>query len=166
MKNLKLTFLTLAFATFLVSCSKDGATGPAGANGATGATGNANVEIFTFNVDNSSWIADSANLQWSTDYTLPSSANVSGGVFLYIKDGGNWAALPHVDYGQTFEFGYDPTTRIVEVQSADATAMTMIPNPGPDTFRVVCIPPAGRIANPNLDYKNYNEIQSTFHLKK
>src|ERR1017187_5110284 len=131
MKNLKLTFLFFALTTLLFSCSKDGATGPAGANGATGATGatgNANVQIFTFNVDSSQWIADSANLQWGGLDTLPSTATVTGGVYLYLQDGSFWAALPHVEYGMTTEFEFDPTTKILNIQTADARGQAMISN--------------------------------------
>jgi hypothetical protein len=168
MKNFKFTFLIVALATLLFSCAKDGATGPAGTNGATGATGatgNANVEIFTFNIDSAQWLPDSANLQWGVLDTLPASANVTGGVYLYVQDVTFWAALPHVDYGMTTEFEFDPSTKILNIQSADARAQVMIANPGAKTFRAICIPPAGRMANPNLNYKNYDEVVKAFGIK-
>src|SRR5258706_1315309 len=151
--------ITIAFA----SCKK-GDTGPAGPNGATGATGNANVQSLTFNIDSTQWVADSAGLQWGATYTLPAATNLSGGVFLYVQDDNNWAALPHVDYGITLEFNYDPATKIVEVQSADARASVMIPNPPSMTFKVVIIPPAIARQNPNVNMGNYREVKAAFNL--
>ncbi len=151
--------ITIAFA----SCKK-GDTGPAGPTGATGTTGNANVWSSTFNIDSTQWVADSAGLQWGATYQLPAAASVSGGVFLYVQDDNNWAALPHVDYGITLEFNYDPATKIVEVQSADSHASVMIPNPPSMTFKVVTIPPAIARQNPNINMGNYREVKAAFNL--
>jgi hypothetical protein len=156
-KTFHLVFIVIAILLTSIGCKK-GDTGP------TGATGNANVQTYTFSVTNSSWVADSAGLQWSTDYTLPSSVNVSGAVLLYVQDSTSWAALPHVDYGVTVEFKYDPSTEIIEVQAADAKAAIMIDNPGPMTFRVVAIPPAMLEAKSTVNLKNYDAVKQTFNL--
>ena len=148
--------ITIAFA----SCKK-GDIGPAGP---TGATGNASVQTFTFTIDSTQWDGDTVNLQWGATYTLPASTNVNGGVFLYVQDDNNWAALPHVDYGITTEFAFDPTTKIVEVQEAAATGAFMIPNPSSMTFKAVTIPPAIARQNPNIDMGNYIQVRNTFNL--
>ena len=161
-KSILLVFI--AFALILTSngCKK-GDTGPAGP---TGATGNANVQTFNFSVTNASWNADTAGLQWSADYSLPTSANVSGAVLLYVQDGTSWAALPHVDYGVTLEYKFDPTAKSIEVQAADSKATIMIGNPGPMTFKVVTIPPPMRKANPNVNLKNYEDVRVAFSIKE
>jgi hypothetical protein len=60
MKKVKMFFAVIGFSAVLISCTKDGATGPAGANGATGpagpagsvgpqgVSGNANVVLYTY----------------------------------------------------------------------------------------------------------------------
>jgi hypothetical protein len=153
--------ITIAFA----SCKK-GDTGPAGATGATGATGNANVQALTFTIDSTAWVADTTSLEWSAEYSLPSATNVSGGVFLYVQDDNNWAALPHVDYGIAVGFAFDPSTKIIEVQEADAAATAMVPNPASTTFKVIIIPPAIARQNPNVDMGNYREVKAAFNLSK
>ncbi|MBI3502320.1 MAG: hypothetical protein HY063_11050 [Bacteroidetes bacterium] len=148
---------------FIFSCKK-GDTGPAGATGTAGAAGNANVQTYTFSVTSASWAADTVDQEWSSDYTLPSAANVSGAVLCYAQDGSNWSALPHVDYGVAFSFSYDPSTKIIEVVAADAKAASMVPNPGAMTFRVVTIPTAKVKANPTLNWKSYEEVKTKFNL--
>lgn len=162
-KSILIAFTVISVMLSVTGCKK-GDTGPTGPAGAAGAAGNANVQIFTFSVTANQWVADTVNKQWSSDYTLPSTAIVTGAVLLYAQDGSNWAALPHVDYGVTFEFGYDPTTKIIEVQAADATAATMTPNPGPMTFRVVTIPQAMSKSKLNINWKDYSAVQRVFNL--
>jgi len=160
MKKSILAFAIIALILTFNACKK----GDTGAMGPAGADGNANVKSYTFSLLSTDWVADSANLQWSADHTLPSTIDLSGAVLLYVQDGSNWAALPHVDYGVTFEFGFDPATKIIEIQAADATATTMTANPGPLTFKVVTIPSAAKRANPNINWKNYTEVKNTFNL--
>jgi hypothetical protein len=140
---------------------KKGDTGPAGP---TGPSGNTNVKAYNFSFTSTYWVADSANLQWGATYTLPSSADLSGAVLLYVKDDNNWAALPHVDYGITFEFGFDPAAKTIEIQAADATVLIMIANLGSMSFKVVTVPLATKRVNPNLNWENYKAVKSTFNL--
>ncbi len=122
------------------------------------------VQNYTFNIDSIQWEKDTANKQWSAVYTLPASANVSGAVVLYVQDDSNWAALPHVDYGITTEFGFNPVTKVVEVQAADAKAAILIPNPGAMSFKLITIPPALKKANPDLNFTNYKDVEKVFNL--
>ena len=139
-------------------CSKDD-TGPAGP------AGNANVKTYTYSVTNGDWIPDSVNRKWSADNMFPSSVDFTGAVLLYVQDGSNWAALPRVDNSVSFEYGFDLSTKIMEVQASDAKAAVMISNPGPMTFKMVTIPVVARQANPNIDLKNYNAVKAAFRLK-
>lgn len=160
--KIRILLVCMVIAGILTSIGcKKGDTGPAGP---AGAAGNANVQTYTYSVTSAQWVADAANLQWSVDYTLPAAAVLTGAVLLFIQDGSNWAALPHVDYGVTFEFGYDPTTKIIEVQSADAKAIKMIPNPGDMTFMVVTIPQLLMKTMSSVNLKNWPEVKKAFNL--
>jgi hypothetical protein len=129
-KRILLAFTTIVVIFTLIECQK----------GDIGPSGNANVKSYTYSVTSSQWTSDPAAKEWSTDYTLPALADVSGGVFLYSQDSISWSALPHVDYGVAFSFKFDPTKKTIEVVASDAKAATLVPNPGPMTFKVVTIP--------------------------
>ena len=129
-KNILLAFTIIVVIFTLIECQK----------GDMGLAGNANVKSYTFSVISSQWSSDPASKEWSTDYTLPSTADVSGGVFLYAQDSVSWSALPHVDYGVAYSFTYDPTKKTIEVVASDAMAAYLVPNPGAMTFKVVTIP--------------------------
>jgi hypothetical protein len=130
-KNILLLFTIIAAILTFNECKK-GDMGPAG---------NANVKSYTFDIKITDWTSDPTTNEWSADYTLP-TADLSGGVFLYAQDSVSWSALPHVDYGVAFSFGYDPTKKTIEIVAADAMAASLVPNPGPMTFKVVTIPEA------------------------
>lgn len=129
-KTILLAFAVIA-ATLIFNECKKGDTGPAG---------NANVQNYIFKVTSAQWAADSTNKEWSAELALPTTAKVNGGVFLYAQDGSNWSALPHVDYGVAYSFGYDPSKKTIEVVAADAMAAYMIAKPDSMTFKVVTIP--------------------------
>ena len=157
-KTIFLGFIITAIAFLLVGCSKDDA-GPAGP------AGNANVKTYTYSVTNADWIPDSVNHKWTADHTFASSVDFSGAVLLYVQDGSNWAALPRVNFGISFEYGFDLSTKIMEVQAADVMSMTLVANPGSMNFKVVTIPIVSRLANPNLDLKNYKAVKAAFNIK-
>ena len=162
-KTIFLTFAAVAVILTSNGCKKDDDTK---LNYVATGTNNNTVQTSTFTITAAQWVADSAGLQWGYLYTIPSGSNISGAVLLYLQDGTNWAALPHVDYGWTYEFEYDPTAKIMNVQIADAKASTLIPNPGDKTFRMVTIPPGARKAHPNVNWKNYEEVKKAFNLSE
>lgn len=160
MKIKILTVFTVIAGMLAFTGCKKGDTGPAGP------PGNANVQAYTFNVYASDWTANNVNKEWYVDLTLPAGADVSGAVLVYLQydSYSYWAALPHVDFGITFEYGFDPSTYVVEVQSQDAAYTSMIPNPGPVNFRVVTIPQAMSKSGSPVNWKNYAEVKKTFQL--
>ncbi len=164
-KTILLVFTAAAIILTSNGCKKDDDSNlqPSGNYVTTGSNNNT-VQSFTFDITSAMWSADSANLQWGAPYQLPTSLDMGGAVLLYAQDGSNWAALPHVDYGITYEFGYDPSAKIIEVQAADSRASVMIGNPGDMTFKVVCIPTRMCHNHPNVNFKNYYEVVKTFNL--
>jgi hypothetical protein len=155
-----------AFMTF--SCSKDGATGPAGANGING---NANVVgSLPFSTASSNWGALNGGTVWTasmTGQTAITQSVVDKGivsVFRKYTSGGvtEWSPLPdtNTNINISYNFGVGNITFY-----AQSTNGVVISNPGIITFRYVIITPSNKLANPNTNWKNYEEVKLALHLK-
>lgn len=142
------------------SCKK-GDPGPQGLPGTNGKDGNANVQSFSFTT--SAWIL--VGSYWYYDYNLPSGTNMNGGVFMYLQSGTTYAALPLTVNDEEYLYSYDTSAGQVEADVQSASGSTAISNPGFLGFKIVIIPPAQRLANPNVNYKNYEEVKAAFNLK-
>lgn len=141
------------------SCKKNKSTG-------------ANVKTKTFSVttwsnDGTSWYANHAN----SDIT--SEIQSSGTVDLFFSsDGGSrWQALPFTLYNGSsanYFWFYNYSTGNVQVGwTFNGVGLGADPNTKYGTtcmFKVVCISAATRAKNPDLDWKNYNEVKKRFHL--
>lgn len=155
MKTLKKTvMLTLIASVFLLfSCAKDGKDG---APGPAGPAGNANVKSQIFDVNSWNWSSNQTNL----NATIISNTIVnSGSVMVYMETSaysGVWAALPLSFSGTEVIYAYS------------ASNVNIVANPQPtslERFKVVAVASSARIANPNVDYTNYEEVKATFNLK-
>lgn len=175
MKNLfkKMTILSIAMLVF--GCSKDGATGATGANGINGANGangtNGNANVYgtnSFPVTSGNWTASSANTQWITVLNVPqiTQAIVDKGtvsVFWYISNtsGSGWYALP-ISFGNV-SVSYAMT--LGQVGIIYASSGGAITNPSGQTYRVVVISASNKIAHPNTNWNNYEEVKSVLKLR-
>lgn len=166
MKTKKLFAAALiSIGTLLISgCAKDGKDG---ATGAQGPQGNANVKSETFTI--SSWDYDSSfKLYKATilDFHITQEIADNGIVMVYLVSNGINNALPitiypNSTYSETFSYQYETSLVRIRVQDSDLTQPN---NPGIKTFRVVKVAPAGIIANPNINWKDYSEVQKEFNL--
>ncbi len=158
-----LVCFSIALLTFS-SCKKEG---PAGKDGEDG---NANVQ--SVQLINASWMW-SNSLYWSTSTwnnisILTSAVNNSGAVMLYEADGaGGWIAVPYsYNLGNNVTehhfYTYAAGTVTVYIEESDDSN----PNASGGTFKLVCIPSSARMANPDVDLNNYNEVKKAFHLKE
>jgi hypothetical protein len=174
MKKVKLLMLIIAVACLasLNSCKKEftgpaGPQGPAGTNGTNGTNGNANVHSTTFTA---SFTWDGANY-WriatiSNISILTSSIVNSGAVMIYLNENGTYAALPMtVSMGGNIveDVWFEYSTGQISIVTEDSD----LSDPGTSTlnFKLVCIDASARMANPNVDLKNYNEVKKAFKLK-
>lgn len=144
------------------SCKKDDDS----AYALKGSAGNANIYSTQYTV---TWTLQAPGYYCTMeDVNITQDIVDNGIVEVYMSNGSNgWIALPitiPVDssYSSTFTpvhylggvtvWAYDTDTQ----QSGD---------PGSTTFKIVCISAVARLANPNLDWNNYAEVQRTFNLK-
>jgi len=153
-----------ASAFIFTGCTK---TGPRGATGATGATGpqgpqgNANViPSAPFTV--SSWSASGATYTASFTSNDITSDIVDNGMVMVYKSYGTsgaprWSPLPDVDGNVSTVFDFYDGGFQIYVQTSDGS---MPPFPGSVTFRMVVVSSALRKANPNTDWKNYEQAMA------
>ena len=187
---MKKTFLKVAVvlltAVMTISCSKDGAMGPqgpagldgtngtngtngatgaTGANGTNGANGNANV-IGTNTITVTSWTSAVGGSLWSTSLSatgITQSIVDKGIVCVFIGDtSGAWTAMPYT-FGNA-SWCYSFGVGFINIYKTN-TNLAAIPNPGSQTFRVVIISASNRMANPNTNWKDYNQVKAVLHLQ-
>ncbi len=187
--NILFTTLIFAGASLLYSCSKDGETGPAGANGTNGingengtngANGITNVKRFNYTVVLTDWtIVSSSNIQVKLDCIGITQAILDSGMVLVYWDANN-SAPPN-----TPNFVPLPVPFFTNVKSRILTCSWQLNTNGlgqitinirdmdglsisiPSTiyFKAVVVSSHMRIANPNLNGDNYNEVKAALHLQ-
>ncbi len=181
---MKKTFLkvvvVLLTAVMTMSCSKDGAMGPQGnagldgingTNGMNGINGNANVlGSNSFSTITTNWASSGGGVIWTANLTGASSITqniVDKGIVsvfrMYTVNGATqWAPLPDTNINQNLSFSYGVGTISFLMQSTNGVA---IANPGAITLRYVVISPSNRMANPNTDWNDYNQVKAVLHLQ-
>ncbi|MFH0893729.1 MAG: hypothetical protein V2A54_04775 [Bacteroidota bacterium] len=167
-------FAALAIALLVGGCKKDddsmyqlkGDYQPKGNYQPAGNYGNANIVSNQFTV---TWTL-SAPAYYCTIYdgNITQSIVDNGSVEVYMSNGsGGWIALPYtMPMSSTYASTYTPVHYLggVTVWKYD-TDYTQASDPGTTTFKVVCVSYAGKIANPNLNWNDYNEVKNAFNLK-
>jgi hypothetical protein len=166
--------VVLLTAIMTISCSKDGATGPAGATGAAGTNGingNANVLGSTpFSTVSTNWTSLNSGTLWTANLTGATSITQNvvdkGIVSVFRKYTANgvteWSPLPDTNANVNISFNYGLGYITFYTQSTDFAA---IPNPGAITFRYVVITPSNKMANPNTNWNDYEQVKEVLHLQ-
>ena len=162
-KTIVLVFIVIAVMLTSNGCKKpkDGATGP---QGPAGTNGNANVIGSTLYTDSGSWRPIST-WGFSTEFTLGAITQAvvdKGVVMVYEELGTGWMALPYTYGIVSRSFSFDVGTIKIRIINTDLSNAT---NPGAIGYRFVVITSSNRIAHPNVNYKNYEEVKKTFNLQ-
>jgi hypothetical protein len=165
---MKKLILMLAAGSLILfnSCTKTGPQGPVGPQGPTGPTGpagqNGNANVIgsgkTFTVNN--WQYSTTNNYYYASFSDPdiTSDVVDGGIvemFRLYTSNNHWANLPDINGNTSIVFDFGLNAFTIYVQALDGSVPA---NPGSITFRDVVITPSQRQANPNTDWKNYNQV--------
>lgn len=175
MKILNTSMLIITLIISVTGCKKaetgpQGSAGQQGLTGATGVQGNANVNTNIFNVSPANWVQSShANTATFIDSNI-TQAIVDSGVVMVFKltpSHSTWTPLPFsitdftTNYIYNWTFFYSPNQIKFRVEES----LTIPPNPGNNTFKVVTISTSARNQNPAADWNNYEKIKSLFNLK-
>lgn len=165
MKQLLLTVFagTLLFAS---SCTKTGPQGPSGPAGPQGNTGNANViGSNPFTVYDWTWDATLGAFYAFFNYDAITSAVADGGMVMVYKQysDGNWTNLPETNGKTITYFVFKQGQYEIDVYNTDGTVPAY---PGTIVFRVVVIPSSLRLANPNANWKDYQQTMQIIEQAK
>lgn len=184
---MKKTFLSFAILAMilLVSCTKPGPIGPqgtagtngtngkdgtAGTNGTNGTDGtngiNGNANVIGTNtvaLNSGSWTASGSYFVATFSTTAITQAIVDkGAVMVYEQSASFWRALPYTS-GIVSKFFYFTLNSVsVVYQNTDGSQTT---NPGNQTYRIVAISSSVAMANPNVNWGNYEEVKTILNLK-
>ncbi|MBP6755283.1 MAG: hypothetical protein KA210_03985 [Bacteroidia bacterium] len=173
-KTIFKSVVILLTAITTLSCSEDGAMGPAGpagangTNGTNGTNGNANViGSTTVSVPPSNWInAGGTSTSWSTTLTSQAITQAivdKGSVSVFCQVGSTWLALPYSNPQNHYFFNYGFYLGAVEVNLTSQSGYTV--TPGTNVFRIVVISASNKLANPNTNWKDYNQVRAALHLQ-
>jgi hypothetical protein len=153
---------------FSLSCSEDGADGKDGINGVNG---NANVlGSQEFTTSSSNWGSILGGTVWTANLTGATSITqdvVNRGIVSVFRKYTNngvvqWAPLPDTNTNINISYQYGVGTITFLAQSTNAVAFS---NPGAITFRYVVVSPSNRMANPNTNWKDYNQVKAALNLR-
>jgi len=152
---------------------KDGINGK---DGATGATGNANVTSSN-TVTLNNWTEDfndgvnysfHSTVSWAS---ITQAIKDKGVVMAYADDGaGGWIALPYTDagddyYSMTVNFSFKVGSVDIIINGFDDITPYVASDWNGTVVRIVAIASSSRMAHPDVDLKNYNEVKKVFNLK-
>lgn len=162
-----LMLLVIASMTTILGCAKDGKDGLPGPQGPAGQNGNANVKNYSLTVSSWQWTYD--NLYERHYYRYSNSSNSQSVVYGYVMSGSGKQAIPYytcpswqcIQFDMaTYLFGSPP---YIEFQYTNYNSKTTAPT-SDSYFYLVIVPPTIRMANPNVDWTNYEEVKKTFNL--
>lgn len=158
MKKIHLILFAIASTLFLKGCVKDGPIGP---QGPPGQDGNANV-IGTNSVS-VGWTLD-GNAWYSTINVPGITQDIvnKGTVQVFIQYGTEWWTMPDVIGINSTTFGFDVGYVSLVNSNADGSTPSY---PTHSTFRVVIISASNRLANPDVNWNNYEEVKKALHLQ-
>ena len=85
-----------------------------------------------------------------------------GMVSVFIGDSsGAWTSMPFTIGNASWFYSFG--VGFINIYKTN-TNLASIANPGSQTFRVVIISPSNRMANPNTDWNNYEEVKRALNL--
>ena len=166
MKTLRVLLFLSIVSLAIASCQKGdkGDTGPAGTNGTNGTNGNANVIDTFFNAAN--WFNAAGNYtEWTYDY-VNTAYDFNGLVQVYFYDGGNnWMAMPFTYHSLEWLYEVYRDTHTIHLTMTTVGGTQVLSQPVGTTFRLVVIPASHRLAHPEVNYNDFNEVKRVFGLK-
>lgn len=163
-----LMLLVIASMTTILGCAKDGKDGLPGPQGPAGQNGNANVKTYDFTLTFGTSVT-------SQTYNMPSMSMYGKVTFVYLDKGyKDWVMLPYYENNP----GYVPVNYVavcdeilerITVRTDRGDNQTGSPwasNNVQRSFRAVVIETSAKLANPHVDYSNYEEVNKVFKLEE
>jgi hypothetical protein len=154
-----LTGLIAALSVFISSGCRDQAVDPA-----------TQVSSHTYSVSSWYWSAPHHYVDLGVEELTSSNLNSAGVMVYYSVSSGTWISVPYTVYGTVHDYhmGFHYAAGTVRV-----TWLYDGPSSGSDPnsyysatvkCKVVVIPSSARLAHPDVDWNNYEEVRQRFHL--
>lgn len=172
MKNLKkiLSLVLIASTIVIYSCSKEAEKGE---DGPAGVDGNANVKSILLTATFWNWDSGSSSRYqtWTGVTDISEDIAATGVVLLYQLNpsGTGYYQLPitapissGVVESDYFEYGIELVQIIIQ-NSNLSDPISQIPTP--TYYKLVTMSSTAKLANPYLDYSNYEEVKKVFNLE-
>ena len=161
MKKLLLLLGLISIGMFQ-SCKKEGPQGPAGADG------NANVKTYNISVSSANWTCSSICYTDITVAGITQDIVNSGSVHVFMESTsqtGAWLNMPwtEMNSGYISNYNFVYALGVMRISKSDSDLTTPI-NPGARNFKIVVIASSGKLAHPEVDYTNYEEIKEAFDI--
>ncbi len=166
--------------TFVASCTKEGPPGPQGATGATGPSGGpvgptgptgpqGNAGTLVGYLTSGNWT--SLNGHYYLDISWPAITQTvidSGAVIAYVRpvNATYWNALPAVWFQQGYAESWTVSSYVGGLTVWQHCDDGILRNPGTCEFKIVLIAPGLRMANPDVDFTDYEEVAERFQLQE
>lgn len=161
--------LVILILPFIINSCKKGDTGPTGPEGQSG---NSNIVSTTYSVSSWSWSSPYYYQNLSVPALTPTNVNSAAVMVYFNTSGTTWLALPYTQYNSPYDYFMGFSTSEGNVQVTWFYDSSLSSGSSPSTyygstiqFKVVVIPPAARIRNPNVDLRNYEEVKQAYGLK-
>lgn len=164
MRKVHVYIAVITLGIFIVSCTKEGKQGEPGINGVDG---NANVK--TIMVWDVSWSYSSPSYQTIIPHNDITQDLVDRGVVLvYARlNSGAYNQLPTTFYQSS---SYSTSIEVASIAGSVTlfwtdSDLSQPSYPAINDFKIVLIPSTAKLAKPDLDYSNYEEVKASFGLK-
>jgi hypothetical protein len=151
--------------TLTIGCEK-------GEDGIPGKDGSANVESRTFSASSWNYSSPYYYLELSVPELTASNIHSTAVMAYFSIDGSNWRAVPYTQYNTPSNYFMGCISSVGNVRITWFYDSSLSSGDNPNVYygttvklKVVVIPVAAKIINPNIDYKNYEEVRAAFHLQ-
>ena len=169
MKNILLMFL-VSGSLAITSCGRDG---DPGAQGPAGPKGNANVKNWFLSTISTDWqtfgTPGNTNHSKYVTFSIPELTSTyvdNGMVLVYLNQNGFYTPLPitaPTGTNNVLFFNYVSIGNVeIDIQLSDLSTPNTA-NANYD-FKVVAVAGSVKLANPNLNWKDYNEVKKRLNL--
>jgi len=149
----------LVLGLILSGCKKEEIPGPKGDPGDHGIGGNSNiVSSAIVPITSSQWKPNTDTTMWLFKLDAPlvtAEIAQTGVVKVFVETGNAWWELPYLEGESLIQFGFN--TGIINIThfSPHGEKIPVLPT---TNFRYIIVSELARLAHPNVNWANYNEV--------
>ena len=165
MKKTAFTLSLISLISIFTSCKKDDDSNLSYGNANISKSNNVIVTDWTQDYNDGKSFVYHCNISWST---ITQNVIDNGAIIVYeIGQNSSQTTLPYSTSSQNYSdnFAYSMAVGQLEILYTGFTSLTPA-SPGQKTYKVVIVSPIVKSANPNVNWKNYNEVSKLEGIKE